>query len=315
MGFFSSLFSQADSEEKQQQKADRKNFDILKYDGIRAQRMGKTEYAAKCFTEALKIQKDFETTQYLVSACFMLNRHDQALEALNEWVATGEEPANVLLMRAGLLFAMGRYAEAAADCGQAIQLEPDNYIAYFQLAKTQRALGEPSQAIRSIDSAIAIKADFSDAYAMRADLHLAMEKGNDALTDVGKLIELTPEDETAYLLRGRIHELLGDTAAAFADYRQASDMNPFNEEAYLVTGRLMMKQGKYDEAIALFNEAIEDNETSAKVYAARAMAKRQTGDHEGALADEEKANELNPDGKEKTAGNHNFDDLYKGNIL
>jgi tetratricopeptide (TPR) repeat protein len=132
---------------------------------------------------------------------------------------------------------------------------------------------------------------------------------------VEKLIELTPEDETAYLLRGRCYELLGETGAAFLDYQQASELNPFNEEAYLLAGRLMMTLGKYDEAITLFDEAIEHNEKFVMAYVARAYAKHQTGDHEGALEDEETAQELNPDEKEKSTGNHNFDDLYKGNII
>jgi len=314
MGFFSSLFFSSNSEEDQQQKADRKNFDILKYDGIRAQRMGKLEYAAKCFTEALKIQQDFETMKYLISVCYSLNRHDQALETLNGMVTTGKEPANSLLMRANLLFTMGKYAESAVDCAQVTDLEPDHHFAYFLLAKAEHALGESTKAIEHLDMAIGMNAGFAEGYALRAGIHLVLKKGNDALTDVEKLIELTPEDETAYLLRGNIYELLGDTDAAFFDYKQASELNPFNEEAYLLTGRLMMAQGKYDEAITLFDEAIENNEKFVLAYTARAFAKHQTGDHEGALSDEEKSRELNPDEKANPAGN-NFDELYKGNVI
>ena len=315
MSFFSSLFFQAKTEDDQQQKTDQKNFDILKYDGIRAQRMGKTEYAVRCFTEALKIQKDLETMKYLMSACYTLNRHDQALETLHEMVETGEEPAVTLLLRANHFFTMEKYAEAASDCVQAIELEPDNYFAYFQLAKSECALGEPTRAIDHLDKATGIKDDFAEGYALRANIYLAMKRENDALADVEKLMELTPEDETAYLLRGRIYELLDDTDAAFADYQQAIELNPFNEEAWLMAGHLMLTREKYDEATVLFDEAIEHNEKFARAYAARALAKHQTGDHEGASADAKIAGELNPAEKEKPAENHNFDDLYKGNII
>jgi len=314
MGFFSSLFF-SKTEEDEQLKVDRKNFDILKYDGIRAQRMGKLEYAVKCLTEALKIQKDFETMNYLITACYMLNRYDEALEAINGMVATGVEPAVTLFMRANLFFTMEKYAESAADCMQVLELKPDHHVACFQLAKSQRALGETGKAIESLDRATAIKPDFAEGYALRAEINIAMEKGNEALADIEKLIELAPEDETAYLLRGRCYELLGDTGAAYLDYQQASELNPFNEDAYLLAGRLMMSLGKYDEAITIFDEAIEHNEKSARAYAARAYAKHQTGDHDGALEDEEMVKELIPDEKEKPSGNHNFDDLYKGNII
>ena len=314
MGFFSSLFFSGKTEEDQQQKADHKKFDILKYDGIRAQRFGKTEYAFKCFTEALKYREDFETMKYLLNVCYTLNRNDQALETLNDMVKTGIEPASVLLMRANFLFVSGKTSEATTDCVQAIELEPENYAAYFQLAKMQRALGEPDKAIANIARLVNIKDDFAEGYALRADLYLLTGKGKDALADIEKVIDLTPEDETAYLLRGRIRELLGDADAAFLDYQTASELNPFNEEAYLLAGQLMTSHKKYEEAIALFDEAIEHNENFARAYVARAFAKRQTGDMEGALADERIAGELNPEEKENPSEN-NFDNLYKGNVI
>jgi len=314
MGLFSSLFFSEKTEEDQQQKADHKKFDILKYDGIRAQRFGKTEYALKCFTEALKIKQDFETMKYLMNVCYTLNRHDQALETLNAMVKTGIEPASVLLMRANFLFMLGNPSEAIADCTQAIVLEPDHYAAYFQLAKMEHALGKTDKAIANIAHLVGIKDDFAEAYALRADLYLSTGKGNDALADIEKVIELTPDDETAYLLRGRIRELLGDADAAFLDYQTASELNPFNEEAYLLTGQLMMTREKYEEAITLFDEAIEHNENFARAYVARAFAKRKTGDIEGALADEKIAGILNPEEKVDPSEN-NFDNLYKGNII
>ena len=66
MGFFKSFFSgKQDKPETEKQKNEQKNFEIFKYDGMRAQRMGRPDYAIKCFTEALAIQDDFETMSYL----------------------------------------------------------------------------------------------------------------------------------------------------------------------------------------------------------------------------------------------------------
>ena len=49
MGLFKSLFGGNNTPETEKEKNDKKNFEILKYDGIRAQRMGKLPYAIKCF--------------------------------------------------------------------------------------------------------------------------------------------------------------------------------------------------------------------------------------------------------------------------
>ena len=53
MGLFKSLFGGNNTPETEKEKNDKKNFEILKYDGIRAQRMGKLPYAIKCFEEAV----------------------------------------------------------------------------------------------------------------------------------------------------------------------------------------------------------------------------------------------------------------------
>ena len=60
--FFKSFFSgKTENPEEEKQKNAKKNFEIFKYDGLRAQRMGRPDYAIKCFNEALAIEEDFET--------------------------------------------------------------------------------------------------------------------------------------------------------------------------------------------------------------------------------------------------------------
>ena len=58
MGLFSSLFGGKKSEEDQQAKQEKKNFDILKYDGIRARNMRQYAYAVKCLEQAISIKED-----------------------------------------------------------------------------------------------------------------------------------------------------------------------------------------------------------------------------------------------------------------
>ena len=83
MGFFKSFFSgKPENPEAEKQKNDQKNFEIFKYDGMRAQRMGRTDYAIKCFTEALKLQDDFETMSYLAQVYIQTNRLDEARRLL-----------------------------------------------------------------------------------------------------------------------------------------------------------------------------------------------------------------------------------------
>lgn len=63
MGLFKSLFG-GNNTPKPKRENDKKNFEILKYDGIRAQRMGKLPYAIKCLKKQLP-----STMNWKHSAC------------------------------------------------------------------------------------------------------------------------------------------------------------------------------------------------------------------------------------------------------
>lgn len=181
--FFTSLFSSSKSEDTAEGKAknDQKNFDILKYDGIRAQKIGQVAYAIKCFTEALNIQEDFETMNHLVSAYSMANQTEKALDTLNRMVEMEPEHIQTLLTRVSVLFMLDKEAEVIADCLRVIELDESNHLAWFLMAKAKRTTGDQLGAIADLTKAIALKDDFTDAYLLRAEVLLAMKQGQEAL--------------------------------------------------------------------------------------------------------------------------------------
>ncbi|MFA6813262.1 MAG: hypothetical protein WCR45_09275 [Bacteroidaceae bacterium] len=64
--FFKSIFvGESENEEDKKQKKEQKDFEIFKFDGLRAQKMEKYDYAEKCFLKALDIKEEFETMNYL----------------------------------------------------------------------------------------------------------------------------------------------------------------------------------------------------------------------------------------------------------
>ena len=147
--FFTSLFSSYKPAEATEDKAknEQKNFDILKYDGVRAQKMGKLAYAIKCFTEALNIQEDFETMSYLVSAYTMANDLGKAEDVLNRMVEMEPDHIATRLTRVNLLFMLDKDAEVITDCLHVIELEPSNHVAYFMMAKAKKATNDVFGAI------------------------------------------------------------------------------------------------------------------------------------------------------------------------
>lgn len=77
MNFFKKLFgSQNTSEEVKEEK----NFDVLKYDGVRALRMQQFDYAAKCFVLALELNADdLEWSRLSFTGIHLARRHAERI--------------------------------------------------------------------------------------------------------------------------------------------------------------------------------------------------------------------------------------------
>ena len=80
MGFWNALFGGKElSPEDEKKLQEAKQFDLLKYDGVKAMRIGQAEYAVRCFREALKLKTDdLELHDYLSQALARMGEVDEA---------------------------------------------------------------------------------------------------------------------------------------------------------------------------------------------------------------------------------------------
>ena len=83
INYLKRLFSAGGHDEADEAKRqEERDFDLLKYDGIRAMRMGKTDYAERCFTRAIGLRRDPETLRHLAALYIGLGRYDEAIATL-----------------------------------------------------------------------------------------------------------------------------------------------------------------------------------------------------------------------------------------
>ncbi len=296
MGFFKSFFSgEKDTPEMEKQKNDQKNFDLFKYDGIRALRMGRVPFAIKCFTEALKIQDDAEIRNNLVQAYIQSGNLDEARQLLEQMTTLEENPTASLLSLASVCYMQEDYLAMADAAQKAIAAENENATAYYLLGKALDGQGDSLMSIAHLTKAIALKEDFTEARLKRAEVLTKMHQYTEALEDIDSILSQIPDAENALLLCGKIKEATKQLDAAENCFKRMAEINPFNEQAYLCLGQLYISQNRLTEAIDLFDEAIELNPNSAKAYHERGHAKLLNGDKEGAAEDLKKELELNPE--------------------
>ena len=293
--FFKSFFSgKSEDPENEKQKTAKKNFEIFKYDGLRAQRMGRPDYAIKCFTEALAIEEDFETLSYLSQLYVQLTELDKAREILNRMVELEPTLTSTFLALANVCYMQEDYPAMAGAAKKAIEIEEGNAMAHYLLGKADNGQGDGIMCIAHLTKAIVLKDDFTEARLLRAEALVQMQQYKEAMEDIDAILAQDPEDESAILLRGKIEEATGNKEKAESSYQKVTELNPFNEQAFLYLGQLYITQNKLTEAIELFTEATELNPNFAEAYHERGRAKLLNGDKEGSAEDMKKGLELNP---------------------
>ena len=295
MGFFKHLFSgKSQSPEVEQQQSAHKQFEVFKYDGMRAQRMGQADFAIKCYTEALNLEPDFETMGYLASLYIQRGRLPEARELLEKQIKAEPSYTESYLTLANVCYMQEDYTAMAEAAQKVIAIEAGNATAHYLLAKADDGMNNPLMSIAHLTQAIVLKDDYIEARLLRAEALLKMGQLHEADEDIQMILQSDAENESALLLRGRAKQMEGNDSAAEEDYLHLIALNPFNEQAYLALGALYINAKAYDKAIALFNEAIEVNPQFANAYHERGRAKLLSGDKEGAAADMKSALELNP---------------------
>jgi tetratricopeptide (TPR) repeat protein len=239
--FFKSIFSSTpeDTPEEAAQKAAMKNFDIFKYDGVRAMRIGQMQYAIKCFIEALKIREDREVEMQLLQAYVSLHKLEEAWEVADRMVTAEPEEYSWRLSRATLASRIDRADEALQDCLFLVEADTKEAEVYMTLGSLYLDKGETESAIVALTKAIELNNELAEPYRLRCvafmKLHEQLDK---AMADAEEYIRLTPENEQAYILRGRLHEQDGKPEKAEEDYSMAIEYNPFCEEAFRLRSKV-----------------------------------------------------------------------------
>ena len=258
MGFWNVLFGGkqlSPEEEKQEQEA--KNFDLLKYDGVKAMKIGQTEYAVRCFQEALKVQEDLEIHDYLSQAMLRLGELEETLGELKLLAEAEPENKEIQKRIAQVAYMQEDYATMSLACERAMQLDAADAQVFFLNAQAQQGQQNPVAAIAMLTKAIALEPNYADAYLMRGRMLLTMGDKEGAEQDVAWLMEHVNDHEDILLLKARTEAALGRKDDAIATYTQVTEVNPFCIDAFRERGQLRFDAGDKEGAEADMQKVLE----------------------------------------------------------
>lgn len=302
MGLLSSLFGGSKTDGNQTGQ-DEKNFEILKYDGIRARNMGQLAYAIKCFESAVALNDEPETLGLLANAYLQTGHLEDARHTLERLTVKDATNLSAWLALANVCYMQEDYATMNDVCQKALALDDKNATVYYQSARAAKGLKNDLQAVVLLTKALVQDDGFVNAYLLRAEILWEMRQAKDAKEDIQKVLQLSPDSEEALLLNGKIDAALGNVEAALQGIDHVISLNPFHEEGYLLKAGIFLLQKDFDKAIDTYTEAMELMEDNARLYQERGRVYLLKGDKEKAAADLKRAIELNPESENLITGN------------
>ncbi|MDE7378101.1 MAG: tetratricopeptide repeat protein [Paraprevotella sp.] len=317
MGFLKALFGgQEESAEEKEQKQQTRNFNILKYDGIKALKMQQPEYAVRCLEEALRLQADDEAETCLAQAYMASGRTEEARDTLTRLAERMPDRTTLWLALAQVEMQLNAYEEAVLACARALEADAACAEAHFLSGKAHAAMAHPIEAVAALTQALQCDRDMEVAYRERAGVLKDMYQFAEAEQDADYLLEHFGENEDNLMLKGNLLQSQGRTEEALTYYNKVKDVNPFHQEAYIALSETYATNRQADRSLEVLEEGIELIADFAAAYKERGRIRLMLNDKEGAMDDLKRALELSPEEGKTLDGNYSnveqeMNELYK----
>ena len=114
----------------------------------------------------------------------------------------------------------------------AIAVDPDNYLAHFNLASVEEERGERPEAIADLREAVRVRPKFATAHAELGQLLARVGQPQDALQELQKAAELNPNSADTHFRMGSVLGALGRNDAAAAEFTAGLRLQPNDPDGH-----------------------------------------------------------------------------------
>jgi uncharacterized protein (TIGR02466 family) len=212
-------------------------------------------------------------------------RKTEALVANQKAVELDPQDAEAHYNLGNTLQELNRLEEARASYTQAINLKPDYAKAYSDLGNTLKKLGRLAEAEASYRQATVLNPNFAGAYYNLGITLLELDKVEEAEASYRQATRVNPDYAEAHNNLGVTLKALRRLEDAEASYRRALALKPDFAEAHNNLGITLQELGRTEEAEASYSRAIALKPDYTDPFMNRGQLLSEKGDIEAALRD------------------------------
>lgn len=201
--------------------------------------------------------------QYRAQAYQKLGDNDRALNDFNKSFEY-DTLADFYINRSHLYSQIGNGAQAISDLRSALKLEPENYLAWYNLALLDEQARLPASLINN--------EEFTPILNLLGANAFESEDYETAIKYLTKAIENDLEGELAYLNRGKAFLKTGQYRLARIDFLKALQTNSRSYEAFYLVGNSFFYEKNYEDALGFYERYLSVDQGFKNAWYNAAMA-------------------------------------------
>jgi adenylate cyclase len=237
-----------------------------------------TEYAIQLFEKAIELDPRYAAAYAGCSCAYgqmfgWFARDDQYRDKAQEFSFKALMYDNTLpeaYTAMGLsYFIWGKFDEASASVGKAIELDPDDFIAHWTLGRIQFSTGRSEQAVESFRHVIEIRPSFITAHSDLCQTLEGLGRGGEAKSAAQRLVEMmpnyllqNPDDSRARIVYAHMLITLENPEIAIREAKAAIDSAPGDSVMLYNAACLYAKLGETRRALDTLRQGIEAGVTN-----------------------------------------------------
>ncbi len=178
---------------------------------------------------------------------------------------------------------LGENDKAAREFKRAIELEPANAPAHFELGSCYFRLGQRNDAIQQLKAALALEPWYTRADEALADLYIQNKNFTEARAHLMHLLSVDPASYTAHFNLGVLAAMGQNWSEAQQQLLAAIRTDPNSAEAHNTLGSIYLQRGELEPAQHQFEEAIRLQSKLASAHYNLALVFQKQGKKEEAV--------------------------------